>query len=96
MPVACTVEDSLGASTTVTQTVSVEAPALALSNPAEFLADQTATAQALLAQEDGAAPGSASLVRVLLSLLQSAETLNDPRAASSMNELTRVRAHGPV
>lgn len=89
--VSCTVEDSLGATTTVTQAVGVEPPALALSDPASFLAEQAAATQALLAHEGGAEPGSAALVRALLSLLQCAEVLNDPRATKAMDAQARVR-----
>lgn len=91
VPVTCTVEDSLGATTTVTQAVRIEPPALALSDPASFLADQTAAAQKLLAQKDGAVPGSATLVRALLLLLQCADVLNDPRVTRSMDAQVRVR-----
>jgi hypothetical protein len=81
--VACTVEDSLGAATTVTQSVSIAPPALALSNPDQFLSTQIAAVQASLGQNDGAVPGGASLTRSLLSLLQCTATLNDPSATLS-------------
>ena len=93
VPVMCTVEDALGATATVTRTVTVHPPPLAQSDPDRFLSEQTAAVSTLISQKDGTVPASATLVRVLLSLLQCSEAFKNSGASQKIEYQSFVRTY---
>lgn len=89
--VVCTVEDALGATTTIYKSVSIQPPPLARSDPDRFLTEQAAAVWALISQKDGTVPGSATLTRALLSLLQCSEAFKSPDASQKIDYNAFVR-----